>query len=232
MGTSLAQNGNQFLDAVSPDTRDRLHPHLELVRLIKGRQLLDAGDPIRHAMFPVNGFLSVLALTESGESVEVATIGAECFAGHQLLLGVKSSDHRLVAPISGSAYRVSADVIRREAQRNPQFQQDGLRCAGQVMFQISRAAVCLTFHPLAQRAAKWLLIYSERSRSTTIELTHEFIAQLLGASRPRVSEALMMLESRRLIHQGLARIHIVNRSGLEEAACECVREPLPYELPS
>src|SRR4051812_27777905 len=124
MGTTLAQNGNHLLDALSPDTRERLQSHLQLVRLIKGRLLLDAGDPIRHVYFPVNGFVSVLGLTDSGGSVEVAVIGTQCFAGSQVLLGTTSSDHRLLPPISGSAYRVSADVIRREAQHNHDFQEE------------------------------------------------------------------------------------------------------------
>lgn len=202
-----------------------MQPHLELLRLTRGRQLLDAGDPIRHAYFPVNGSISLLGLTESGGSVELAAIGAEGFANTLLVLGASSAPHRLVVPMAGTAYRISADVVRRESQRNPDFQQLVLRCVEALVWQLTQSAICLTFHTLLQRLAGWLLVCVERLRTTTIELTHEFVAQILGVSRPRVSEALTMLESRRLVHQGMGRIHIVNRVGLQDVACECHRGP-------
>ena len=221
VGVSLAQNGNDVLDALSTPSRERLQPHLELVRLTKGRQLLEAGDPIRHAFFPVNGFISLLGLTESGGSVEIAAVGTDGFTGSQLVLTAVESAHRLVVPVSGSAYRLSAEMIRREAQRDPQFQQLALQCVEQLLVRITQSSICLTFHTLLQRTSSWLLTCGEHARSATIELTHDFIAQMLGVSRPRVSEALMTLESRRLLHQGLGRIHLIDRHGLEEIACEC-----------
>jgi CRP-like cAMP-binding protein len=226
VGTSQTLSGNRILDSLSAPLRERLQPHLELQSLTRGRQLLDAGDPIRHAYFPVNGSISLLGLTASGGSVELAAIGAEGFANTLIVLGASSTPHRLVVPIAASAYRLSADVIRRESQRNPEFQQIVLRCVEQLLFQLTQSAICLTFHTLLQRSAGWLLACSERIRATTIELTHEFVAQMLGVSRPRVSEALTTLESRRLIHQGLGRIHIVNRVGLQDVACDCHRGPV------
>jgi CRP-like cAMP-binding protein len=225
VGISQAVSGNRILDALSTPSRERLQPHLELQRLTRGRQLLDAGDPIRHAYFPVSGSISLLGLTDSGGSVELAAIGAEGFANTLLVLGASSTPHRLVVPTAGSAYRISADIIRRESQRSPDFQQLVLRCVEELLLQLTRSAICLTFHTLLQRIAGWLLVCSERIRATTIELTHEFVAQILGVSRPRVSEALTTLESRRLIHQGMGRIHLVNRIGLQEVACECHRAP-------
>jgi CRP-like cAMP-binding protein len=225
VGTSQTLSGNRILDSLSTSSRERLQPHLELQRLARGRQLLDAGDPIRHAYFPVNGSISLLGLTDSGGSVELAAIGAEGFANTLLVLGASSTPHRLVVPIASSAYRISADIIRRESQRSPDLQQLVLRCVEQLLLQVTQSAICLTFHTLLQRIAGWLLACSERIRATTIELTHEFVAQILGVSRPRVSEALTTLESRRLIHQGLGRIHIVNRVGLQDVACDCHRGP-------
>jgi CRP-like cAMP-binding protein len=225
VGTSQTLSGNRILDALSTPSRERLQPHLELQRLMRGRQLLDAGDPIRHAYFPVNGGISLLGLTDSGGSVELAAIGAEGFANTLLVLGASSTPHRLLVPVASNAYRISADVIRRESQRSPDFQQLVLRCVNQLLLQLTQSAICLTFHTLLQRIAGWLLACSERIRATTIELTHELVAQILGVSRPRVSEALTSLESRRLIHQGLGRIHIVNRVGLQGVACDCHRGP-------
>jgi CRP-like cAMP-binding protein len=225
VGTSQTLSGNRILDALSTPSRERLQPHLELQRLMRGRQLLDAGDPIRHAYFPVNGGISLLGLTDSGGSVELAAIGAEGFANTLLVLGASSTPHRLLVPVASNAYRISADVIRRESQRSPDFQQLVLRCVNELLLQLTQSAICLTFHTLLQRISGWLLACSERIRATTIELTHELVAQILGVSRPRVSEALTTLESRRLIHQGLGRIHIVNRVGLKGVACDCHRGP-------
>jgi CRP-like cAMP-binding protein len=221
-------SGNRILDSLSTPSRERLQPYLELQSLTRGRQLLDAGDPIRHAYFPVNGGISLLGLTDSGGSVELAAIGAEGFANTLLVLGASSTPHRLLVPVASSAYRISADVVRRESQRNPDFQQLVLRCVDRLLLQLTQSAICLAFHTLLQRISGWLLACCERIRATTIELTHEFVAQILGVSRPRVSEAMTTLESRRLIHQGLGRIHLVNRVGLQDVACDCHRGPADF----
>jgi CRP-like cAMP-binding protein len=90
--------------------------------------------------------------------------------------------------------------------------------------------VCHAFHPLTQRVCRWLLVSRDCAHANTFEHTQEFIAHMLGVSRPKVSHALVTLEARGLIHQGRGRIHIVDPHGLQRASCRCYR-PAHSQIP-
>jgi CRP-like cAMP-binding protein len=214
---------NTLLTTLPAPVRDRLRPYWALVSLAKGRVVCDAGEPIRSIYFPVAGMISILGITEAGQSLEVSTVGHDGFTGVALALDASTSPHRLVVQIPGSAHRIPADVIRRELRRHEEFEAAAQRCARALVGDLTQSAICLTFHTLPQRLARWLLVSRDRLQSNTIALTQESVSQMLGASRPRVSHVLMELEVRALIHQGLRRIHIVDVRGLERASCECYR---------
>ena len=80
-----------------------------------------------------------------------------------------------------------------------------------------------TFHALPPRICRWLLGTGDYAHANTIELTQEFIAHMLGVTRPKVAQALATLEARRWIHQGHGRIHIVDPKGLQHGSCTCSR---------
>jgi hypothetical protein len=54
-----------------------------------------------------------------------------------------------------------------------------------------------------------------------LRLTQEFLAQMLGTRRSRVSEAAIILQSAGLIRYSRGIINILDRAGLEEFVCEC-----------
>jgi Crp-like helix-turn-helix protein len=58
----------------------------------------------------------------------------------------------------------------------------------------------------------------DRGNGDRIELTHEFLALMLGLRRAGVTEALQALEDRKLISNSRGKITIRNRKGLEKAA--------------
>src|SRR6185312_13522663 len=102
---------------------------------------------------------------------------------------VVESPHRVLVQMTGSAYRVSADVIRRELQRSDALRSAMSAAASHILAQCTQSIVCLAFHPLLPRLARWLLKARARTQSSSLELTHEFIGQMLGVSRPKVSQA-------------------------------------------
>ena len=62
-----------------------------------------------------------------------------------------------------------------------------------VMHQLAQSAVCNRFHTSVQRLARWLLLTAERAETTRFELTHELLAQMVGAPRSAVSQAASTL---------------------------------------
>jgi len=73
-----------------------------------------------------------------------------------------------------------------------------------------------------QRLARWLFITAERSHSDSFSLTHEFLAQMVGAPRTAVTQAAAILRHKRIIEYRRGWMLIRNRQRLYDSACECV----------
>jgi len=221
---------NRLFESLGPATRERLRPHVELVTLTRARVLCEPGDALRYAYFPLDGMLSLLGITEDGHSLEVATVGNEGMVGVPLALHGSASPYQVLVQMSGTAYRVRGDAFLRECLRGEDLHAAALAYASEVLQQVVQSAVCHAFHPLTPRVCRWLLASRARAQANTLALTQECLAQMLGVSRPRVSHALVMLEARHLIHQGRARIHIIDPTGLQLASCQCSR-PAQGDIP-
>jgi hypothetical protein len=89
------------------------------------------------------------------------------------------------------------------------------------MMQISYTAACNRLHAVEQRLARWLLMIHERVHKDALDLTHEFIAEMLGAGRASVTLAAGILQKAGLIHYSRGHITIVSREGLELVTCDC-----------
>jgi CRP-like cAMP-binding protein len=88
---------------------------------------------------------------------------------------------------------------------------------------VSQSAACNRLHVIEQRAARWLLMSEDRVGRNQFDLTQEFLAEMLGVRRPGVTVAMGVLEKAGLIAHGRGNITVVDRVGLEKAACECYR---------
>jgi CRP-like cAMP-binding protein len=213
---------NKILAALPPSEYERVLPHLEMVRLPKGKVLYHVGDVIRHVYFINDGQVSLLPITSDGATVEVAMVGNEGVIGISAILRSNRVPYEVMVqfPVK-SALRVRAEVVREEFNRGGKLQ-DLLLCYTQVLLtQITQSAICNRFHPSDKRLARWLLIANDLVKSNTFNLTHEFIAHRLGTPRTGVTMAAGALQRDDLIRYSRGKITIRNREGLEHASCEC-----------
>jgi len=194
-----------------------------MVRLEKGQGVYELGERVRFAYFPTNGMLSLLAVTEAGEALEVAMIGTTGFAGAPIILPPHTTPYEVMVQVSADVWRIPAEALVREFERSADTRAVLLRSVHALICELTQSAVCHRFHSLNQRLCRWLLVGRDCVQSDTIELTQEFIAHMLGMSRPKVSLALAHLEDERLIRQRHGRIDIVDARGLEMVSCECYR---------
>src|SRR5436190_18308126 len=79
--------GNRLLSAIPEAELAILRPHLELISLRPGTVLAEPGDAIRYCYFPNKGMISLLSVTEQGDTIEVAYTGREGMAGVAAVLG-------------------------------------------------------------------------------------------------------------------------------------------------
>jgi CRP-like cAMP-binding protein len=213
---------NLLLAALPAIDRDRLMSTLELIPLKVKELLQKPGEPIRHVYFPGGGFMSIVAVLEDGGMVEVATIGREGAVGVMAALdGTPPSSASMVQGASETCYRMSAEAFRNEMDRRGAFYELITRYSQALVSFIMQSTACNAVHSVEQRLARWLLMAQDRISANQFPLTQEFVAMMLGATRPTVTVVAGTLQKAGLItyHRGL--VTILNRENLEAASCEC-----------
>jgi CRP-like cAMP-binding protein len=212
---------NSLLAALPRTEYERLISGLEPVKLAFGEVLYQPGEPIRHAYFPINCLVSVMAVVEGRTALGVGLIGSEGMAGISLALGIGVSPVRALVQEGGTAMRIQSACFRREFGRSPSLRRNLLRYTHALMTQATQTAVCSRFHLLQSRLARLLLMTGDRMQSNDFRLTHEFLAQMLGVRRVGVTKAAGALQQQQLIRYSRGGVRILDRKGLEAATCRC-----------
>ncbi len=215
--------GNQLLSALPCEDYKRILQSLEQIELPSGKVLYEMADTVRHAYFPLSGMVSLLAVTQNGNTLEIATIGREGMAGIPTILGTYKTPYRVMVQVRGCAMRIRSDALRAEFGRCGRLHDVLLRYTCTVLTQVSQSAVCNHFHTAQQRLSRCLLLTHERTRSNEFHLTQEVISHILGIPRTHVTMRARALQEEGLIRYSRGRITIVDLRGLEAASCECFR---------
>jgi len=200
---------------------ETLQPHLEMIELPQHYVLFEQGETIPYVHFPCDGMVSLVVVAGDGRSVEVGIAGREGIVGTPCSVGVTRGPYRAISQIAGRAARMNSDIILELLPSMPALQLAFSRYTLMQGLQMAQIAACNRLHEIDQRLARWLLMCQDRVERETLQLTHEFLAQMLGTGRPSVSLAIGALEADNLIHNMRGAVRIVNRPGLEAAACEC-----------
>jgi CRP-like cAMP-binding protein len=217
----MRPTSNRLLDLLPPAELARLRPHLSSEVLSLNQTLQARGKPVKSVFFPTSGMISIVAMMRDGAAVEVGVAGREGMLGVQAVLGDDLSINEAMVQIPGSALRIAADVLRREAQASSELRAVLLRYVQAILNLATQSAACNRAHLLEQRLARWLLTARDRADTDRLPLTHEFIAMMLGVRRAGVTVAAPSLQTAGLIQYAHGRITIADREGLEVAACEC-----------
>lgn len=168
-----------------------------------------------------SGIVSLVASTRAGNSVEVALIGREGVAGIADALGSQALPYGLVVQLPGLAYRAPKALIRDHILKCSALHELLMDYSQRVMHQLAQSALCNRFHTSVQRLARWLLLTAERADTNRFELTHEFVAQMVGAPRSAVSESASALRDKGIIDYRRGVLTIRNPRRLHAFACEC-----------
>ena len=191
---------------------------------LKARDLIhQAGARIEDVYFPLDAVVSIVADMGDGSVLEVATIGREGMVGIGVVLRTAESDQRAFVQVSGRAVRLGTETLLSLMERDDELDRLLHVYAQALLAQVARSAACNQAHSIDDRTARWLLMTHDRVGRDDFELTQEFLAQMLGVTRPRVSTAAATLQRAGLIRYSRGRIVIADRAGLEDASCECYR---------
>jgi CRP-like cAMP-binding protein len=222
----MSKNGvgngrNRLLAALSPADFSLLAPNLKDISLTQGDVLQEAGEAIQHVYFPHSGMISLLAVMQNGSAVETATVGREGAAGAMSGLGSRIAPHRSVSQIEGIASRIAAARFEAAVNGSASIKDLVVRYSDGLMMMIQQSAGCNALHTLETRLCRWLLQTRDRSDTNRLSLTQEFLSQMLGVRRTKLTLIARDLQDAGLIRYRRGQIEILDRSGLEAKACEC-----------
>jgi hypothetical protein len=214
---------NRLLSAL--DCKDRTHvlAECEPVKLKVRDVLWEPGQRIRHVYFPLDTFVSQLIPVYGHDNLEVSLVGNEGMLGISLVLGVTTSHLQTVVQGSGSALRIHAASFDRTLALVPALRLQLTRYACVLQAQLAQTLVCNHFHALDRRLADWLLATQDRAGANSFYFTQKLLGQLLGVRRVGITNAAGVFQKRRLIRYSRGHITILDRPGLEKAACGCYR---------
>lgn len=194
----------------------------ERVDLAAGMILADPGVPQDYAYFPDGCVVCLLSMLD-GETAETATVGSEGVVGLGALLGDPVARHRALVPIAGPASRVAISALREAMQISAASEALLLAYIRCFLVQVQQSAACNCLHSVEQRAARWLLMASDRVVGYSFPLTHRSLAKMLGLRRPSVTNATLAMQQAGLIRYSYGMVSIIDRAGLEKISCPCYR---------
>jgi CRP-like cAMP-binding protein len=212
---------NHLIELLPRKDRLRLLAVSEQIELELSEILCEPGLAIRHVYFPIEASISLMALIDGSPGVEVGMVGREGMLGGQMALGMVTASVHAVVQSPGAVRRIGVNAFRSELATSPALQRGLHHYLYVRMAQMTTSAACLRFHLIGPRLARWLLMSQDRAHSDSFRVTHEFLAAMLGVRREGVTAAASALQRKGLIEYRRGNLKVLNRAGLEAAACGC-----------
>ena len=212
---------NHLLAALPSREYSRLVPSLELISLETKQALYQPNEPISQVYFPENVGITIVSRLKDGRTVEAGMVGHEGVVGLQVLFGASSTLYQYMTLTRGTAHRIQAEVLKAEFKRGGALQDLLLRYTQARLSQFAQISACNYLHPIIKRVCRWLLMVHDRVRSDELSLTQEAISRVLRVRRTGITEAVGILQKKKLIAYHYGRITILDRGSLERATCEC-----------
>ena len=221
MTTLNSHYRNRVLASLPKNELDSLAPHLTPLDLPQEKILLDGKAD--YAYFLEDGIASAVVSVADGSTVEVGVIGIDGVVGVPILLGTGHSPVTTFMQIGGSGFRIEAEKLKIEFERNGDLRRHLQKYIQGFMVQTSQTAACNRLHNIEERLARWLLSCRDRMSSDRLALTQDFLGQMLGSPRTTVTLAVGLLERAGMIDHARGVVTVRDRAALEGASCECYR---------
>lgn len=209
---------NLLLSSLSPDLFEAVKPHLNLVRLEQRAALEYPQEQIEQVIFPVSCVGSMVAIGENNRRIEVGLFGFDGMSGTSLVSGAGTSPLEVFIQLPGHGNSIEADAFKELLSTHERLRAHLSRYLHCLTIQTTQTALSNGQSKLEERLARWLLMCHDRIAGDRMELTHEFLAVMLGVRRAGVTVGTHLLEGKGLIRAERGVITILDREGLEAEA--------------
>jgi CRP-like cAMP-binding protein len=215
---------NRILLALPREVRSSVLPHLKREYLPPGKVLYDIDEPVTRVGFVERGLVCIMAVFADRSTSEMATVGPEGLVGvGSVLGGEQRALGRYVVPMPTMMLAIEASRFRSALRESSEFRAACEAYAQAFLREALQNAACNSVHMVEERCARWLLRSHDRNEGDTLTLTQEYLAEMLGVCRSTVTLAAGVLQRAGLIRYRRGAIRVLDRPGLEAAACECYR---------
>ncbi|WP_213997708.1 Crp/Fnr family transcriptional regulator [Arsukibacterium sp.] len=229
---------NQLLQLLSYPERQALLQRCEMVQLQFADILCESKKNYRYLYFPLSGFISLVSRLDNHKPLELSIIGNEGMLGATLTLGVHSAPMQALVQGKGTAWRITPANLLQYLQQCPHLSHILQQYLFVQLRQLAQNAACAHFHELSPRLARWLLMSHDRAHSSRFYLTHQFLADMVGARRSGVTVAAGVMQQQQMISYSRGIMSILDRKALQTMSCSCYKaakddyrsvlgEPLP-----
>jgi CRP-like cAMP-binding protein len=213
--------GNRLLDAISARSREKILSSSRHMALPVRTQMYWPDEMPQYCHFLTGGIASIVAGLANGASTEVGLVGSEGVVGAFHIIGPIAPINECFMQVPGSGYRVPLSVMRECFKAEEQIRDRILELVQAQSLVLSQVAACNKLHESEPRLARWLLMIRDRVDGDTIQITQEFLGQMIGARRTTVNGILSIMERKGLLHHQRGKITISDRNHLEKTACNC-----------
>lgn len=212
---------NAILQGLDEPVAALVRKNATLVNLRLRQKIYEPEEPIEDVYFPLDSVLSVVTLMLDGSQIEVGTVGREGMSAFPLIMGASSTANNCYCQVPGTAVKITAEFFRELSAGDRGFRQLLDRYLQAYVNMLGQLAACNRLHTVYERCARWLLLTHDRVDLTDIPLTQEYLAMMLGTNRSGVTIAVATLRQAGFIRYNHGKIAVLDRPGLEDAACEC-----------
>jgi CRP-like cAMP-binding protein len=213
--------GNGLLATLPVEVISTLRPHFREAFYKSGMLLQTAGEPIEHAFFPQSGLISVHIGSDACSEVNVAAVGREGGIGLRAAIGLTVALNTAIMQVAGSVVRIAIDHFRNAVDNHDALRDLVIRYNEAFMIEVQQTAACNALHSVEHRLCRWLLHMHDRADRDLIPLTQQLLSNMLGVQRPTVTLVARRLQTAGLIRYRWGAVEILNRRGIEAAACGC-----------
>jgi len=193
-------------------TRERAYP--------KGSVILFQDDPGDSLFVLRKGRVKVVLIGEDGREVILGVLEPGAHFGELALIDDQPRSAHVIAMDDAHLLILRREDFRRRVEANPSVAWALLTELSRRLRRADQKIGGLVLLDVPGRIARLLLDLAQESGGPTIEkaLTHQTIAQMIGASRETVSRAMKEFQDQGLIHVERRRIAVGNREALEKRA--------------
>ncbi|MCK1719762.1 helix-turn-helix domain-containing protein [Bradyrhizobium sp. 141] len=214
---------NNLLRRLSPADYALLAPHVAVEDRAASQLLYNPGDDVQVVHFPCGPALATfLVPNEDGRDVETILVGREGAVGGIVSEGFLPAYTRICVKFGGPFAHIHVAKLEAAKLRSVSLRNIFARYADCMLAQIFQSTACNAIHSIEQRTAKWILAAMERTGDeSSVPLTHEQLATLLGVGRSYASRVLQSFKAERILDTRRGSILVRSRDGLRLRACLC-----------